>query len=366
MKFKFPTLIDRYIIRQSFGGFIFSLTLIVSIAITIDVGEHIKNFVKADLSFGQVLSQYYLFFIPYIVTFIGPYFVFITVIYFTSRLANKSEIIAMFNSGMSFGRLLIPYIFSSIVLALMFWYVSNYILPRTDRKRLEFENKYIAYQPQSSDMHIHRKLNDTQFFYFRVYDHHLKTAYNASLEDFKNGKLISKTLAEKADYDTLTQRWTFINYFTRTIDTATQKETITKGDRLLVNNININPVGFVKRWTYIQELTRSELREKIDDLKAQGSEGYKLFELEYHRRTAKAFGLIILTVIGVVLASKKIRGGLGLHLMLGLTLGSIYEVIVKFADSFAIKTDLSTLVAAWIPNILYIGVAIYLWKKIQE
>ena len=365
MNIRFPTLLDRYIIRQFFGGFLFSITLIVSIAITIDLGEHIKNYVQHDLSIGQVLGGYYLYFIPYIVTFIGPYFVFITVIYFTSRLANKSEIIAMFNSGMSFKRFLVPYIFTSILLAIGLWYISNYLVPQTDKKRLIFENKYIAYQPQSSDMHIHRRLNDSQYFYFRVYDNLQKAAYNVSFEEFKNGKLITKILAEKGDYDTLKKEWTFVNYFKRSLDPLSNKETMVKGEKL-PTNIILDPIILIKRWTHIQELNRDELMEKVKDLKAQGSEAFKQYEMEYYRRTAKSFGLIILTIIGVVLASKKVRGGLGLHLMLGLTLGSIYEVVVKFSDSFALKANLDSMLATWIPNLLFIIIAIFLWKKIQE
>lgn len=271
----------------------------------------------------------------------------------------------MFNSGMSFKRFLIPYIFTSILLAIGLWYVSNYLVPQTDKKRLLFENKYIAYQPQSSDMHIHRRLNDSQYFYFRVYDNMQKAAYNVSFEEFKTGKLITKILAEKGDYDTLTQRWTFVNYFQRTIDPSSNKESLVKGEKLLTN-IVLDPTLLIKRWTHIQELNRDELLEKVKDLKAQGSDAYKQYEMEYHRRTAKCFGLIILTIIGVVLASKKVRGGIGLHLMIGLTLGSVYEVVVKFADSFALKADLDSLIATWIPNILFIIVAVILWKKIQE
>lgn len=362
---QFPTILDRYIIRRFFGGFVFSITLIVSIAVTIDFGEHIKHYVQHHLHIGMILREYYIYFIPYIITFIGPYFVFITVIYFTSRLANQSEIIAMFNSGMSFGRFLVPYISTSCLLAVFLWYIINYIVPYTDRKRLEFENKYIASAPQSSDMHIHRKIDDSTYFYFRIYDNMQHAAYNVSIEKFKNDRLISKTLAERADYDTATMTWTLIHYFTRTIDGANFEEKIMRGEKMK-SGFKMDPTILVKRWTHIQELTRSELKDKARDLIEQGSEGYIPYEVEYHKRTSKCFGLIILTIIGVILSAKKVRGGLGMHLMVGLTIGSIYEVFVKFADAVALKTSFDPFIAVWIPNLVYLVVAFYLWKRIQE
>lgn len=359
----FIKVLDRYIIRQFFGGFIFALILIVSIAMTIDLGEHLGKFVQYELSISEVFGGFYFYFIPYIIGLMGPYFVLITVIYFTSRLTDKSEIIAMLNSGMSFKRFLAPYIGTSVFLAICFWFSVNYIIPHSDKQRLIFENKYFAYTNQSSDNNIHRRIDDSTFFYFRVYDNFQKLAYNVSIEKIINGKLISKTLAERAIYDTLTMTWELKNYFTRTIDPQL-KETIIKGESFKTN-IVIDPTILIKRWTHTQELDREELKDLIYNLKSQGTDA-KIYEIEYHKRSSKCFGIILLTIIGVILASKKVRGGLGLHLMLGLTLGSIYEVVVKFADSFAIKANLDPMLAAWLPNILYLFVAYYLWKKIQE
>jgi lipopolysaccharide export system permease protein len=359
----FIKVLDRYIIRQFFGGFVFALMLIVSIAMTIDIGEHLGKFVQHNLSLGDIFGGYYFYFIPYMIGLMGPYFVFITVIYFTSRLTNKSEIIAMFNSGMSFRRFLAPYVGTSIFLALCFWYAINYLIPYSDKQRLVFENKYYAYNSQSSDNNIHRRIDDSTFFYFRVYDNMQKTAFNVSIEKIVDGKLKSKTLAERGIYDTLTLTWELKNYFTRTID-AQQHESISKGESLKTS-ITMDPTILVKRWTHTQELDRSELKDLIESLKTQGSDA-RLYEIEYHKRSAKCFGVIILTIIGVVLASKKVRGGLGLHLMLGLTLGSVYELTAKLFDTFALKANLDPMLAAWCPNILYMLLAWYLWKKMQE
>jgi lipopolysaccharide export system permease protein len=354
--------IDRYIIKQFFGGFIFALILIVSVAMTIDLGEHMNKFVQHNLTIRQVFFGFYLYFIPYLIGLLGPYFVLITVIYFTSRLSSKSEIIAMFNSGMSFTRLLRPYLITSIILAIFFWVAVNYFIPYSDVKRLAFENKYIAYQSQSSDAHIHKRLDDSTYFYLRVYDNMAKTAYNVTLEKIVNSQLKEKVMADQAIFDTLTKTWTFNKLFIRTFSDGKEKIEVLETKKYA---INLDPSLLIKRWTHIQELNRTELKELIDQLKAQGSDS-KLYEIEYHKRTSKCFGIILLTIVGVVLASKKVRGGIGMHLMLGLALGSVYEVIVKFSDSFAIKASLDALTAAWLPNILYTLVAILLWKKIQE
>ena len=354
--------IDRYIIKQFFGGFLFALILIVSVAMTIDLGEHMNKFVMHDLSIGQVFFGFYLYFIPYLIGLLGPYFVLITVIYFTSRLSSRSEIIAMFNSGMSFTRLLRPYLMTSVFLAICFWFAINYVIPHSDVKRLAFENKYIAYQTQSSDAHIHKRLNDSTYFYLRVYDNMAKTAYNVTLEKIVNSQLKEKVMADQAVFDTLTRTWIFNKLFIRTFIDGKEKIEVLETKKY---PITLDPTLLIKRWTHIQELNRDELKDLIHQLKTQGSDS-KLYEIEYHKRTSKCFGIILLTVVGVVLASKKVRGGIGMHLMLGLALGSVYEVIVKFSDSFALKASLGTLTAAWLPNILYTVVAIILWKKIQE
>ena len=268
----------------------------------------------------------------------------------------------MFNSGMSFKRLLVPYILTSTILALIFWLAVNYIIPHSDVKRLAFENKYIAYQTQSSDAHIHRRLNDSTYFYLRVYDNMAKTAYNVTIEKIVNGELKEKVMADKANFDTLTRMWNLEKLFIRKFKDGKETLEVLESKKYPVN---LDPTLLIKRWTHIQELNRTELSELINQLQLQGSDA-RLYEIEYHKRTSKCFGIILLTIVGVILASKKVRGGIGLHLMLGLALGSVYEVIVKFSDSFAIKASLTPLVAAWLPNFLYLILAVILWKKYQE
>jgi lipopolysaccharide export system permease protein len=360
----FPTKIDNYIIKRFLGGFVYTLLLIVSVALTIDFGEKVDKYILYKLKASYVFYEYYLPFIPYIIVLLGPYFVFITVIFFTSQLASKSEIIAMFNSGMSFKRFLVPYIFVATLIACFIWYANNYLVPNTNKRRLAFENKYIANQRMISSDHIHRRLNDSTFIYMRVYDNNLKEAYSFSMETIKNKKLVRKLMSEKAKYDTLTQTWTAYNLFERHFDDSAKESIVTMPEKRL--DIKIDPVQFVKRWTYREEMNRDELSEKINELKEQGSDTYKEFQFELYRRTSACFGIIILTIIGVVISSKKIRGGMGIHLMIGVTMSSIYEFIIKFTESFAIKAHLPSLMAVWIPNILFLMIAMVLMKKYQE
>jgi lipopolysaccharide export system permease protein len=214
-----------------------------------------------------------------------------------------------------------------------------------------------------SNDHIHRRINDSTYFYIRVYDNNIKTAHTVSVETIVDGKLVSKILAENAVWSDLTKTWMLHSYFKR--DLKTLPETLIKGDSLKMD-INLDPTILVKRWTHIEELNRDEIIEKIKDLKLQGAENTIIYELELYRRTSKCFGIIILTIIGAILASKKIRGGLGLHLMAGITLSSAFELIQKFADTFAINANLEPIIAVWIPNVLYLLIATLLWKKYQE
>lgn len=355
--------IDWYIIRRFLGSFGFTIGLLVSISIAIDISEKVDNFIEHHLTLKQIFFEFYLNFIPYIVALLGNYFIFVTVIFFTSQLASNSEIIAIYNSGVSFYRLMVPYIASALFLASILWYSNNYIVPKANRERLKFESKYISHTITLSNRNIHRKLNDSVYLYFEYYDNTEKTAYKMSLELLKKNKLNHRMVSEKAIYDTVSKKWTMINFIERTFDH--DRETLTRGGSKVLQ-LDLDPTQFVKRWTYVEELTSPELREKVNELKMQGAENTSIFQLELYRRTSSAFGIIILSVIGVTIASKKMRGGLGFHLVLGIALCSIFEVIQKFSVTFATNANFSPLLAIWLPNIVFIFLAIFLIYRFQK
>jgi lipopolysaccharide export system permease protein len=355
--------LDWYIIKRFLGSFGFTIGLLVSISIAIDLSEKVDNFIEHHLTAHQVIFEFYVNFVPYIIALLGNYFIFITVIFFTSQLASNSEIIAMYNSGVSFARLLFPYIISATFLAGILWVSNNYIVPIANKRRLEFETKYISHMLYTSNRNIHRKINDSAYIYFEFYDNGEKYASKFSYEKIVGNQLKYKIVSERANYDTLHKQWTLVNYIERTF--LGEKEQLNKGSAKQIN-LELDPVQFVKRWTYVEELTSTELREKIEELKMQGAENTSTFQLELYRRTASACGIIILSIIGMTIASKKMRGGLGFHLVLGIALCSIFEVIQKFSVTFATNADLSPFIAIWIPNMLFIILAGYLVYKFQK
>ncbi|MCU0328262.1 MAG: LptF/LptG family permease [Chitinophagales bacterium] len=360
---RYFNIIDRYIIKNFLGGFIYTLTLIVAVSITIDISEKIDKFFKHELTIAQIIQDYYIPFIPYVISLIGPYFVFITVIFFTSQLAARSEIVAIFNGTMSFRRFLLPYFVSASLISIGFWLLVNYVVPHFNKKRLAFENKYIAYVSSVTSDNIHRKLNDSTYIYFKIYDKSTQFASNFSIEKIQNFTLKSKLMASNARYDTAKGTWTVFDYFTREIHK--DSETLTSGDSLKLP-ITFNPELLLKRWTYKEELSRDELKAYVAELKSSGATNFKEFEIEIYKRDAYALGIIVLTFIGVILSSKKIRGGLGLHLMFGIVLSSIYEVLQRFFATISINLGFSAFWSVYIPLLIYIGIMSVLWWKYQE
>lgn len=355
--------IDWYIIKRFLGSFGFTIALLVAIAISIDLSEKIDNFIKHQLTAREVIFGFYINFVPYIIALLGSYFIFITVIFFTSQLAEKSEIIAMFNSGMSFYRLMVPYIVSASLLAGFLWFSNNYMVPWANKRRLAFENKYIAFTGYTSSRNLHRKLDENTYVYFEFYDAAEKYGSKVSVEKIVKNKVVYKIFSEMATYDSAKSEWTFKNYIER--DFTNTQNNLSKGNSKKMV-LDLNPLEFVKRWTYVEELSSPELRDKIAELKLQGAENTTNFELELYRRTASAFGVIILSIIGLTIASKKIRGGLGLHLVIGITLCSIFEIIQKFSVTFATNANLPAVVAIWVPNILFAIVAFVLVSRYEK
>jgi lipopolysaccharide export system permease protein len=278
-------------------------------------------------------------------------------------MAAKSEIIAIFNSGVGYYRLMVPYIFAASLLASFLWFSNNYLVPWSNKKRLAFENKYISHQMVVSNRNIHRKINDSIYVFFELYDNTEKQALKFSVEHFRENTLTYKIVSEKATFDTAKKEWTLFNFIERKYNK--HSESLNKGPTTKIL-LDLNPQQFVKRWTYVEELTTPELQEKIDDLKEQGAEYVTAYQLELYRRSSTAFGVIILSVIGMTIASVKMRGGLGLHLVIGIAICSIFEVIQKFSVTFALNANLPAVIAVWMPNFVALIIGGFLVMRYQK
>jgi lipopolysaccharide export system permease protein len=354
-------IIDWYIIRKFLGTFFFCLILIMTIAVVFDLAEKIDNFMEKQAPWRAVVFDYYLNFIPFFATLFAPLFVFIAVIFFTSRMAVNTEIIAILNSGMSFRRMMWPYFLSSVVIAAFIFYLTNFVIPQTAMKRMDFEDKY--YRPQWRKVNVenvHRQVYPNVYVYMESYSPISLRGRNFTIEKFDNkGRLVSKLSSPSVLWDSISSKWTAINYIVREINDS--GEVVTK-DLRIDTTLIISPKDFSRDPGFVGTMTYRELYDYIDLLKLQGSDELKVFLIEKHRRYAHPFAVFILTIIGVSLSSKKIRGGIGMSIGIGLALSFSYILFLQFASQFSVKGNLNPMLAMWIPNLLYIIIAGILYK----
>lgn len=354
-------IIDVYIFRKFLGTFFFCLVLILTIAVVFDFAEKIDNFMEKEAPVRAIIFDYYLNFIPYFATLFSPLFVFISVIFFTSKMAANTEIIAILNSGMSFRRMMLPYFLSALIIALFTYLLTNFVIPKANQNRMSFEDKYYrATTRRTPLMNIHRQVYKNVLVYMESFNPISQAGRNFTIEKFdEDGKLESKLTGNMVRYDTASGKWVVINYYLRKI---TDKEDILKqGDRI-DTTLTINPSDLSIGPGFVGTMTYNELNNYVSQLKLQGSDELNLFLNEKYRRFANPFSVFILTLIGVSLSSRKVRGGIGMNIGIGLGLSFSYILFMQFASQFSIKGNLAPMLAMWIPNIIYAIVALVLYK----
>ena len=352
---------DWYIIKKFLGTYFFAIALIISIAVVFDVNEWIGNFINNKAPVKAIIFDYYANFIPYFSNLFSPLFVFISVIFFTSKLAENSEIIAMMSTGMSFRRLLRPYMISAAIIAVLTYGMGAYVIPKGNVTRLNFEDKYKKKKKTEYVRNVQVEGDSGVIAYMERYENYNKTAYRFSLDKFEDKKLVSHLTARSATYDTTSvHKWTLKNYMIREMDGM--RENIITGDRL-DTIIKMEPQDFLITKGMQQTMTSTELDEYIAKQKRRGFANIKEFQIEYHQRIAMSFAAFILTIIGVSLSSRKVKGGMGLYLGIGLALSFSYILFQTISATFAVNGNTPPVLAVWIPNILYTFIAIYLYRK---
>jgi lipopolysaccharide export system permease protein len=353
-------LIDAYIIRKFLGTFFFCLALILTIAVVFDFAEKIDNFMEKQAPVKAILFDYYMNFIPYFAMLFAPLFVFIAVIFFTSKMAVNTEIIAILNSGMSFRRMMWPYFLSAFIIATFTFVLTNFVIPKANLIRMDFEDKYYHSSSRRITVeNIHRKVFKNTYVYMGTFNPLSQRGQNFTIENIDSGRLISKLSAPSVSFDTTKHKWTAINYYIREI--KGNEEIITKGKQIDTTLI-IQPDDFSRDPNIVGTMTSRELEDYINLLRLQGSEELRLFLIEKYRRFANPFAVFILTLIGVSLSSRKIQGGIGMNIGIGLTLSFSYILFLQFASQFSLKGSLGPMLAMWIPNILYSIIALVLYK----
>ena len=356
---RYISLLDWYIIKKFIGTYVFSIILIISIAIVFDFNENLSKFTQYHAPWRAIIFDYYANFIPYYSNLFSPLFVFIAVIYFTSKLAGNSEIIAMMATGMSFRRLLRPYMFTCVLIALTTFYLNAYVIPHGTIIRQQFENRYRRNKVTTAAENVQIRLSKNTVVYIQHYDDRMKRGFGFSLDKFADKKLVSHMTASEIQYDTIADskyHWKANNWKIRTLKGL--RETITSGavkDTMLL----MEPADLIYSKGQQETFTSPELLQYISKQTSRGSANVKQYEVEYHKRIAMSFASFILTIIGASLSARKRKGGMGLYLGIGLGLSFAYIMLQTVSSTFAINADAPPMLAAWIPNIIFAVIAFF-------
>ena len=308
-------ILDLYVIRKFLSSFFLAIALILSIVVIFDLSEKIDDFIESDAQLKEILLEYYLNFIPYFAVLFSSLFAFIAVIYFTSRMAYNTEIIAILNSGMSFRRLLLPYLISATLIAGLSFYLSDRVIPNANKIKLEFEEEFVRKRPiRFKTKDFHRQIEPGIYVYLQNYSNVSKVGYNFTIEKFENGELVSKMFADQIRWDTAVNKWQARRYYIRTIDGL--NETLEEGKRI-DTTLSIHPDDFKMRLNIVETMSLRELDEFIKKQLMQGETNVTAYQIERQNRLSFPFATFILTLIGVAVSSRKMRGGIGLQIARG-------------------------------------------------
>jgi len=354
------TIIDRYIIRKFLGTYVFTLALFMIITIVFDVTEKLEDFIDSHVSLYNIVFIYYLNFIPYFAIMFTPLFLFVAVIFFTSRLASNSEIVAILNSGVTFRRMLVPYFLSALLITVCNIYANHWLLPVANKTRIGFENTYINNPWNSSGSNIHMQVDKGLFVYMQSYNYADSTGYKFSAEKFVNGNLIYKIKSDRVVWDSPSQKWRIKNFTVRQI--GKMNESLYSGKDTVIA-YNFSPKDFGRKIGEIETLNAKELNDVIAEEKLKGADDIAFYEIQKYKRTAFPFAIFILTLIAVSLSSRKVRGGIGLHIGLGIALSFTYILFQQFSVTFSTNGNLPSWMGVWIPNFIFLIIGLLLYKR---
>ncbi len=372
----FLTIIDRYILKKFLSTFFFSITLILLIFIVFDIKDKLTTFTQNNIPVKEIVFDYYLMFIPYYGNLFSPLFTFIAVIFFTSKMAQQTEIIAIFSSGTSFKRLMRPYIIGALFLSLSSLILNHFILPKAFKIKIGFEDKWINKNYNNQDNNIHKKIGSNKLLYIESYDNQINTGYKISVEEVINNKQISFLSADNMVWDSITQLWSLTNVRERKIieqdrlDTLKNEKPIYRQTEILSPKKSIklefSPIDMWRDESKIETKPYFELKEYIVREKLKGSSRIELYEVENYKRSSFPFATFILTIIGVCVSSRKVRGGVGLQIALGLFLSCIYIMLMYVFTTIATTGFVNPFIGVWTPNIVFSFVALYFYSNAQK
>lgn len=353
--------LDVYILGKFLGTFIFAIVLIISISVVFDMTEKLDNFFETNAPLDAIVWDYYKNFIPYFANLFTPLFVFIAVIFFTSKMAYQTEIIAILSSGVSFKRMMYPYFLGAAIIAIFSFALGAYVIPPANKVRIDFENRYIKNRRETGMSNIHMQINPGLFVYMRRYSSFRESGDDFSLEEFDGKDLKLKISANTARYDTTNGKWILKNYVRRNFSDSSMV-VLSQGAEM-DTVLNMKPSDFKEERNLFETMNNIELNNYIKDQQSRGVGNIEPYLIEKYRRTASPFSAFILTLIGVSLASRKVRGGMGLHIGTGIALSFGYILFMTISTTFAINGNLSPLVAVWIPNFAFASIGAWLYVR---
>ena len=353
-------IIDKYIIKKYLGTFTFTIVIFTVIIVIFDISEKLDDFLRNDAPVYKIIFNYYAGFIPFYLNFLSPLINFIAVIFFTAKMADQTEIVPILSSGVSFKRFLRPYWISSSVIFLITLIFNLFIIPETNQLKIDFENTYISPKSDNSKLYTHMQIDKNTYVYIENFDNNQKVGYKFLLEKFSGYDLKEKLVADKITWDSLKSKWTIENYSIRKINGL--KENMVSGLKM-DTTLDMNPKDFEIYDNIYQAMNMAELNERIKKEETRGTGVMVDLKLEKYQRFVYPFSAYILTLMGVSLSSRKVRGGVGLPLGIGIFLSFTYILFIRFASMFALKGGLPPLIAVLIPNIIFGILGLYLLKK---
>ena len=363
-KFRWPgfRILDRYIFRKFLGTYFFAIAMIIIIVVVFDYVEKVDDFTELKAPFKDIMFKYYLNFVPFFINQFSGLFTFIACIFFTSKLAYQTEITAMLSGGMSFRRLMWPYFLGALAIASLSLTLSLWVIPYTQRTLVSFERQYLKKQQKYQfDRNIYRQIEPGTFAYIRDFSKERSQARYFTLEHYDNGVITSSIEAADAKFDPETTRWSASRYIKRDLDSLGHEIFSQHRNLDTLINLDINELGRVQE--LVKTMTISELNIFLDQQREKGSDSIAIIEVEQQSRFAYPIATFILTLIGVSLSSRKVRGGTGLHIGIGTALCFSYILFIQFFEEFAKGGTMSPHLAVWMPNIIYLFIAIYLYQK---
>lgn len=353
-------IIDWYIIKKYLGTFTFTLAIFTVIIVIFDVSEKLDDFIRHQAPISEIIFSYYAGFIPFYLNFLSPLINFIAVIFFTAKMADQTEIVPILSSGVSFKRFLRPYIISSTVIFLVTLIFNLFIIPETNQLKIDFENTFINPKSDNSKMFTHMQIDKDSYVYIENFDNNQKIGYKFILEKFSGDNLKEKLIADKITWDSLKSKWKIENYSIRKIDGL--RESMSSGI-VKDTTLDMRPKDFEIYDNIYQAMNMRELNDRIKKEEIRGTGVMVDLQLEKYKRFVYPFSAYILTLMGVSLSSRKVRGGIGLPLGIGIFLSFAYIIFIQFATMFALKGGLPPLLAVFIPNVIFGMLGAYLLIK---